>query len=128
MRIRPLRGSDIPILERMHADSGFAYTMPDQRLIEAAFVVADENDEPVQVAIAERTVQLYLLGKSGGHPMAKMRGIQQLHEALREKLKPLGYKFADAWLPPQIERSFGKRLIRSFGWLRNTWISYSVKI
>jgi hypothetical protein len=60
--------------------------------------------------------------------MARMSGLQQLHEALRGKLKPLGYRSADAWLPPQIEHSFGKRLIKSFGWLRNTWISYSVKI
>lgn len=128
MTIRPLRGSDLPILERMHADCGFAYSMPKPSLIEAAFVVADENDQPIQVAIAERTVQLYLLGSRDGHALAKMEGIRQLHDALREKLAAKGYKSADAWLPPQIEKAFGRRLMKSFSWLRNTWGSYSIKI
>lgn len=128
MTIRPLLALDLPILERMHADCGFAYSMPDPKLIEAALVVTDENDQPVQIAIAERTVQIYLLCKSDGHALAKMEGIRQLHDSMREKLAAKGYKQADAWLPPQIEKAFGRRLMKSFSWLRNTWGSYSVKI
>lgn len=118
--IRPLRDTDLPALKRLHAESGFAYELP--TLIECAYVVTDENDKPIQIAIAERSIQLYLLAEKS-HPLAMMEGIRQLHEALAMDLRAKGYRSADAYLPPLIEKQFGRRLMKSFGWLKN-WTSY----
>jgi hypothetical protein len=126
MNIRPLEPSDIPTLRQMYEYSGFAYEFPDLRgpLMESVMVVVDEDDIPVAACAAERLVQLYLLMDDTQHPAAKMRFIKGLHEAMAKALRCKGYKSVEAFLPPQVERSFGRRLIRMFGWCRN-WNSLS---
>jgi hypothetical protein len=118
--------SDIPVLRAMFERSGFDYTLPDFNgpLMEAVLVVADEADRPVAAAAAERIVQLFLFIKEDEHPAAKLHWIKMLHEGLATELKAKGYHSCDAFLPPQVEKSFGRRLMRNFGWVRN-WSSFA---
>jgi len=113
----------------MYEQAGFAYQFPDLHspLFEAAKVVVDEDDQPLMAAAAERIIQLYLFCGKMEHPGAALHGIRMLHEALRPELKERGYAEANAFLPPQIEKSFGRRLMRSFGWVKN-WASYCSRI
>jgi hypothetical protein len=126
MRFRPLIDSDVPVLREMFERSGFEYTLPDLRgpLMESVIVVADENDQPVAAAAAERIVQLFLFIKEDEHPAAKLHWIKMLHEGLATELRTKGYHSCDAFLPPQVEKSFGRRLMRNFGWVRN-WNSFA---
>ena len=126
MRFRPLIDSDVPALREMHERSGFAYKFPDLTgpMMEAVVVVADEDNRPVAAAIAERLVQVSLLLKGDEHPAAKLHWLKILHTGLATELKKRGYTSVEAFLPPQIENSFGRRLMRTFGWCKN-WNSFS---
>jgi len=128
MTTRALRKSDIPALRKMFERSGFEYVFPDLTgpLMETVVVIADENDQPIAAAAGERIIQLYLwLDETAlGHPAAKMRCIRELHEEMAGKLRKKGYNSAEAFLPPNVAESFGRRLIRSFGW-RPNWASFS---
>jgi hypothetical protein len=126
MRFRPLIDSDVPVLREMFERSGLKYTFPDLRgpKMEAVIVVADEEDKPVAAAAAERIVQAYLLMKEDEHPAAKLHYVKMLHEGLATELKNKGYTCLEAFLPPHMEKSFGRRLMRSFGWCRS-WPCFS---
>ncbi len=126
MTIRPLQQSDIPSLRLMHEYSGFKYDFPNLRgpLMESVLVAVDENDLPVAAIAAERIVQAYLLLDWNLHPATAHRIIRQFHEQLAIQLRTKHYKSLEAFLPPPIAESFGKRLMRSFGWHRN-WPSFS---
>ncbi len=127
MTIRPLNpSSDIPSLRQMHELSGYAYEFPDLRgpLMESVLVAVDENDIPVAAIAAERILQAYLLMSDDLHPAAKMRVIRSFHEQLAIELRAKHYKNLEAFLPPQIAESFGRRLMKSFGWVK-AWPSFS---
>jgi len=118
--------SDIPSLRQMHELSGYAYTFPDLRgpLMESVLVAVDESDIPVAAIAAERIVQAYLLMDEGLHPAAKLRVIRGFHEQLATDLRTKGYTCLEAFLPPPIAETFGRRLMRTFGWVRN-WPSFA---
>ncbi len=126
MTTRPLKPSDIPSVRQMYELSGFAYSFPDLRgpLMESVLVAVDENDVPVAAIAAERIVQAYLLMDEGLHPAAKLRIIRQFHEQLAVDLRAKHYRCLEAFLPPEIADSFGKRLMRTFNWVK-AWPCYS---
>lgn len=127
MTTRPLRADDIPILRQFYSASGFAYDFPDLSRMEAVLVVADENDRPIMAVAAEKLVQLYLFIGQEGHPAAKLHGIRLLHSAMSQELIRLGYNGAEAFIPPSIASVFGRRLERTFGWVKN-WRSWTIKL
>jgi hypothetical protein len=128
MRVRELKADDIPVLRAMHERSGFAYEWPDldSGRFESTLVVVDEEDRPIMAAFAERIVQLYLLTGDEGHPAAKLHGIRLLHQTMQSQLERKGYTEANAFLPPEVERIFGRRLMKTFGWAKN-WLSYCIR-
>ncbi len=129
MTVRLLRPEDIPKLEEFHQQQGFPYKFPDLngQHIEAIHVVADENNEPLCAVIVERIPQLYFLSSDFGPPHARMSAIRMLHESVSAELKAKGYNEANAFLPPQISKTFGRWLTRRFGWARN-WDSWCKRI
>lgn len=128
MRVRALKASDLPALREMHRAAGFDYAFPDFQngKFEACAVVADKLDRPLMAAAAERILQLYLLSGEFPHPASKLHAIRLLHAALAAALKAAGYREANAFLPPAIEKRFGHRLMRTFGWVKN-WASYCIR-
>lgn len=125
MTVRELQDSDIPTLNAMAEASGFPYIVPRGTLVERVLVVADENDQPLAAVAAERILQLYLwLGEMPPH--AKLRVIRLLHEAMAPELKANGYTEVQAFLPPAVSGKFGRRLERTFGWMKN-WQSWYLK-
>jgi len=126
MIIRAMTPADIPTLRNIHELSGLAYTFPDLRgpLMENVLVIADERDIPIMAVAAERVLQAYLLVDDSLHPAAKLRGIRMLHENMAPLLREKGYSELNCAIPPELERSFGRRLMRTFGWVLN-WTSYA---
>jgi hypothetical protein len=127
VNVRPLKDSDIPVLRAMYEKSGFAYDFPDMRgqQIETIQVAVDENDQPVAAVAVERILQIYLF-MGDAHPAAKLRVIRDLHHATSRALILNGYHDANAFLPPAIADRFGRRLMKTFGWVRN-WPSFCRK-
>jgi len=128
MTVRPLIREDIPVLEEMYRAAGFDYEFPDLLgpEIEATRVVVDENNRPLMAVSAKRTIELYLFCGKSEHPASALHAIRLLHESMKWALKQKGYSDANAFLPPRIAKSSGRRLQRTFGWLR-AWDSYFVR-
>lgn len=126
MTARTLRHDDIPVLRFIHAADGFAYDFPDLTgpKIEGALAIVDEKDNVMVAIAAERILQAYLWCDPSVLPAAKLRAIRMLHEELAPVLRSKGYNSLECFVPPQVEKSFGRRLKRSFGWVEN-WKSFA---
>lgn len=122
MHVRTIKPSDRPILERWAQESGFPYVQALE-----VYVVADDDDQPVMACAPHQIVELYLWVDGKQHPAAKLHAIRKLHDVMIPALKKRGISEVNAFLPPQIERKFGRRLIKSFGWVRN-WASFARKL
>ena len=125
MTTRPLRDSDIPILRAMYEKMGFSYEFPDLcgPLIESVVVVVDAENRPIMAVAAQRLVQLYLF-MGDERPSTKLLGIQVLHHVTATELRKKGYNSCEAFIPPSIAAKFGRRLERTFRWVRN-WPSWT---
>ena len=122
MNIRELRTEDLPTLQAIGKANGFEYVDPKAADIESALVVVDDNGRFLMACAAERIVQLYLWSAEF-EPAAKLHALRLLHREMSVRLRERGYESCEAFLPPQIEASFGRRLMRNFGWTRN-WNSF----
>jgi hypothetical protein len=125
MTTRDLQPEDIPKLKALHEASGFNYAFPDLTKMVAASVVVDNDGCIVAASAAEPILQLYLW-VSPKNPATNLLSIRLLHKSLRDKLSKFLYSEANAFLPPEIARSFGRRLERTFGWVKN-WDSWCIR-
>lgn len=126
MNVRPMVPSDIPSLRAMYELSGLDYTFPDLRgpLMESVLVAVDDNDVPLAAVAAERIVQLYLLVDETLSPAGKLAIIRKMHQNMEQVLCSKGYCEANCFVPPKLEKSFGRRLMHTFGWVKN-WPSFA---
>ncbi len=128
MRIRKLEERDLPYLRKWHEESGVDYEFPD--LLAEPFtrvtVVVDEEDRPVQALAAKRTIEMYmLLDPTWRNPRWRLGALMQGHEEMRSWLEKHGWPEVNAFLPPQVEKSFGRRLEKIFHWIPGRWRHYS---
>jgi len=123
MRTRPLQDSDIPTLRAMAGASGYPY--PDlAEPLEAVLVLADDQDRPIMAVAAKKLVELYLWCGYEMSPHENIAALRLLHEGMVGELKAKGYNESNAFLPPQIAGKFGKRLEKTFGWVKG-WPNWS---
>lgn len=125
--VRPMVDSDVPILESWRAKSLFPYVEFGSVTIEGIWVLADEENRPVMAVMANRLVEIYILMEEGMTALNLVFAMRQLHEIAAASLKSKGYESAEAFLPPTIAQRFGRRLERTFGWVRN-WPSWSKRL
>ena len=125
MRVRPYQTSDEPAIRQMFANCPFPYDFPELNgpKMESVMVLVDDDGEILMAAAAERILQIYLWSKAFA-PAARLHGIRLLHEAMASVLREKGYNSCEAFLPPNVSNTFGKRLERTFGWVKN-WQSWT---
>ena len=127
MTIRPLEQKDIPKLREIYAEMGFDYAFPD--LLSPQFVnvmVLEDDGVPVMAIASRKTVETYLLMKKGWRtPGWRQEAFLQLHLGAHKAVKALGFTDVHAWVPPQVSKSFGRRLQRVFGWKKSVWDVFS---
>ena len=124
MKVRDLLPEDLPHLQRVAAANGYEYVDPAGMDIEAAVAVLDDNGRLLMACAAQRIVQLFLWSEDF-EPAAKLHALRLLHREMAVRLKQAGYTEANAFPPPQIAEKFGRRLERTFGWVRN-WPSWAI--
>jgi hypothetical protein len=74
------------------------------------------------------TAETYLLhDPAAGTPRQRWRNFLALHEAVGQDAATRGLDDAQAFLPPRIARSFGRRLER-LGWTRDPWTCFSRQV
>jgi hypothetical protein len=125
--VRPLESKDIPRLREIHEEMGSDYPFPDLQsdMFVGSTVIVNEDDVPVMLVACRKTVEAFLLmDKAWKTPKWRLASFGMLHERVMEKLKVAGYDDVNAWLPPAVVKSFGKRLV-AFGWVKGTWQNFS---
>lgn len=130
MRIREYRPEDEAPLRAMHAAQGFDYPFPDlaNQLFLTRLVLEDGDGRPLMAALGRVTCEVYLLAHPReGTPQDRWQRLVALHEAMRRTLSGQGFEDATCWIPPRIERAFGRRL-RRLGWVRDAWTAFTRRI
>lgn len=131
MRVRPLTEDDIPRLREIYDAQGWKYEFPnffDPQFVVKA-VLIDDTGAIVNAVCARQTVELYMLADNTWRtPHWRLEAVKKMHGVMSEALAMRGFTDAHCWLPPEIARSFGKRLARTFQWVKNTWPCYSREI
>lgn len=118
-----MAASDAPVLRGLGEKAGFPYPDLSHPHIESVEVVTDSEGRIIMACAAKRLIELYLYVDPDCSPAVKMGALRMLHQSMAERLRAQGYESADLFLPPVIEKSFGRRLMKSFGWARN-WPSF----
>jgi hypothetical protein len=125
MHLRDFKASDYEAVKELYVRQGFEYELPDMAAFMEIQVVVDDSDKPVMVLAARPTVEMFLvLDKEWETPQWRLEAFKLIHEAMRGKLEAAGITDAHCWLPPEIEKSFAKRLMRQFNWVQQLWNCY----
>lgn len=132
MRVREYNEQDLESLRGIHTRQGFAYALPDfnNPLFVSKLVLA-ETDEKTQeekilgAALLRLTAEAYLLlDPKAGTPRERWQALLTLHAATHRDAWRRGLEDVHAWLPPGLEKKFGKR-IEGLGWVRDdAWTPY----
>lgn len=118
--MRPMAPKDFPRLCELKEQAGLDYEMPDwnDTLAGTQIVLTDAEGEIHAAAALRLTAEAFLfLDGEWGKPTDRWLNVLALHEAIRKEAKSLGLKNVHAFLPPEVAKSFGRRL-RTLGWIR----------
>lgn len=78
-------------------------------------------------ACVKMVPEIILLSAPHGtlHPLLKWKGILMLHDALCAFMAKFEHDEAFSFLPPEIEKNYGRHLSRKCGWQR-TWAAFRI--
>jgi len=134
MLVREYKEQDLESLQQIHAGQNFPYAFPDLRnpLFLTKIVLTDgegSNEKIRGAALLRLTAEAYLLlDPSQGTPRERWQSLLALHQAAQQDAWRRGLEDVHAWLPPAIEKKFGRRLER-LGWLRDAaWTPYCKRL
>jgi hypothetical protein len=128
MLVRALKSSDIPILQQYAEHSGFEYPEPNDINIEKILVVADDEDRPILAVAGKRLIELFAWINPEAGADLRIEALSLIQAPMAEALKRLGYEFAEAFIPPKMERrGFGRFLTKHLGFCRN-WPSFGRRL
>ncbi len=139
VRIREYTAADLDALQRLHARQGLGYAFPElSHPLFLTKLVVDHHSTTqgdaarsagiVMAALLHLTAEAYLLvDPDAGTPLERWQWLLALHEAVRADARRRGLDDVQAFVPPQVERAFGRRL-RRLGWRRDPWAPYCIAI
>jgi hypothetical protein len=109
----------------MFEQQGFEYDWPDinSPLFMSKMVLTERNFPIMAIASRLTAEEYFLMDKTWGTPVMRWQAFLKLHEAARIDLYGRGLEDCYCWVPPEIEKSFGRKLFR-IGWEKNVWRTY----
>ena len=112
--IREYKSSDFEKIVELYGEQPFVYNFPDKDEFVSIEVVVNNEDSIQMVLGSRKVIEYYLLinPNTTMNPFIKWNYIKELIKQSWIKLSKAGYKQVFAWLPPEIARSFGKRLMK----------------
>ena len=133
MIVREYQDGDLERLKELHRNSGLGYDLPQSLSSEEFFAryVVEDGKSVVMAALLRATCEPYLL--VDGHwrnPAWRFEALQRVEGVCRQAAQDRGIREAHAFLPPSMEKRFGRRLIR-MGWTRyagEEWRCYSTEV
>ena len=128
--IRAYNAGDMPRIRELYHQHGLNYELPDFNAVTYPIRIVSEDDgKIVMAAFAHLTAELYLLADgTHGTPQQRWERFKELHQVgLEMAYYPGGFDDLHAFLPPQLEKSFGRRLKR-LGWQKALWPCYAIEL
>jgi hypothetical protein len=131
MEIRDYQSTDLDALKTLHAGCGFDYQLPD--LEAPSMVVKRLVVDEGQLRLAgflRLTSEAFMLGdiQRWRTPAWRLAALKILHDDMRHKAQILMLDDVHCWIPPSIEKSFGKRLLE-LGWSKERpWPVFSQRL
>ena len=128
MIVREYTEADFSRIKELHGQSGFDYKMP--TLSSDAFFsrrVVEGDDTIGMAACLRLTAEAFLFCDPRWRtPSWRFDALKQLCRICNDDAKQIGVQDVVAFLPPDIDGKFGKRLTQ-LGWdrARDKWTSYS---
>lgn len=87
-----------------------------------------EDGEAQMAAFLKVHAEAYLfVDPEYATPEARWQTLLQVHEAVRRQAADLGLDSVTCWLPPNLPKSFARRL-KKLGWGEDTWKAFSFRI
>ena len=126
MEIRAYKPADLEACKTLHAKQGFSYDFPNlEGPLYFIKLVGEQDGQIVQAAFAHVEAQIYfLVDPTWGTPQQRHLAFLAMQDVGSElAYKPGGLDALQAFLPPSIEKSFGKRLT-AHGWKKAPWPCY----
>lgn len=127
MLIRDYNSEDLEAVKSIHASNALPNAcLPDPE--NPLFVLGQVVESKGQVAMAVNVKlngELFLtLDHSAGTPQELWIALQAISESICAAASAKGLDQLTAWLPPELEESFGKRMLE-MGYMRSKWICYT---
>jgi len=90
--------------------------------------VYEHEGAPAIMAFLKITAEVYVLvDHTIGTPEERWQWMRELNEHIKHEAWKLGLEQITAWLPPEIEESFAKRLIE-MGYVKSPWSAYTLNL
>lgn len=125
MKLREATAADIPALHALYTGE----MPPFDGTLFAVYVIEDDGGVIRMAVTAQRTAEAFLLvDPSWATPGERLAALEALHGTMLAHLHAQGVANIHAWLPPEIARSFGRRLMRRFGWTKPLWECFARKV
>jgi len=123
--VRDYTERDLEQLKDIHRRQGIDYPFPDLTCpLFDTKLVGVQNGIVTQGLLLRITCEAYLLlDPDKGTPMERWGLFKSLHRAAAKRAWERGFDDVHAYLPPDIEKHFAKRLLR-LGWQKDRWQSY----
>jgi hypothetical protein len=128
--IREYSDADLHALQRIHQRQALDYVLPDvsHPLFTTRLVLEDQSGRAAMGLFVRLTGEAFLLlDPDQGTPREKWERLLALHQAAQHDARARGLEDVHAWLPPQLEKSFGRRLMQ-LGWAKQLWPCYSYEL
>lgn len=127
--IRQYNVSDYDALKKIHAASGLpANCFPNLRspLNVVSLCATGSKGQVTQAGFIRLTGEAYVLvDHEAGKAQERWQSLQELVAKALASAAQCGIEDCSAWLPPEVEKSFGPRLM-DLGWIKSPWPTYSV--
>jgi hypothetical protein len=138
--IREFKEGDIPLVEAIHKQNDLpANCLPNLMIVDKdgktvpnpLFITKQvfENDgKPVMMAFLKVTAEVFVfVDHTVGTPEERWAWMLEFNEHIKQQAWKHGLEQITAFVPPEIEQSFAKRL-EDMGYIRSPWQSYTLNL
>jgi hypothetical protein len=125
--IREYEPRDLEALKRIHSRSGLPTScMPDlQSNLFCVKLCAEKSGQVVQAGFIRLIGEAFVLvDHTCENPGERWKTLTDLTMRALAEAHIAGLESVSAWIPPEVEKSFGPRLM-DLGWIKSPWQSYT---
>lgn len=126
MKIRDITANDTEAINSIHTKSGFDYPFPDieKPLFIVKRAIEDDEGNVIGYGVIKLQGEAYLWLDQKFSPKEKIMAMEELNEDIALKSWQKGLDQISAWIPPEIEEKFGKRM-KKMNWIKSKWSNWS---